>query len=86
MSDVLYSLGILVGQQTNFDASRAGKVLKKLGWQRHQIQDGSRVYRKTEVKHQGRYAGKQEEVAWQRIALMVSKAQHPYNAGRGHNI
>jgi putative DNA primase/helicase len=57
-------LGINPGQQTNTDASRAGKILRKIGWYKHQIADGTRVYTKNEVKSQGRYASKQEEVAW----------------------
>ena len=63
--EILNSLCVPVAQRGHYEKVRIGKILKKLGWFKHQDSSGQYVYTKSEVKHQGRYAGRQEEVQWQ---------------------
>ena len=64
-AQVLDMLSISKSQRTNWESIRVGKVLKKLGWHKHQDATGQRIYtREKIVKEQGRYAKKEEQVAW----------------------
>ena len=62
--DILRGLGLSIAQIGHGEKVRIGKILSKFGWHRNQRSDGHYIYIKEEVKSQGRYASKQEEVAW----------------------
>ena len=62
--DILRGLGLSIAQIGHGEKVRIGKILSKFGWHRHQRSDGHYIYIKEEVKSQGRYASKQEEVVW----------------------
>jgi len=63
---ILIDIGVPVAQRGHYELVRVGKILKKFKWCKKQLANGERVYtREDDVKHQGRYAGRQEEVQWQ---------------------
>lgn len=63
-TDVLGMLSIPQSQRGISEQMRIGKILKKLGWHKHQDASGMRIYRREEVKMQGRYAKSPEEMQW----------------------
>ena len=63
-TDVLGMLSIPQSQRGISEQMRIGKILKKLGWYKHQDASGMRIYRREEVKMQGRYAKSPEEMQW----------------------
>lgn len=65
INQVLEMIHIPASQRGTWEAVRIGKILKKIGWHKHQRSDGERVYTRNEVKEQGRYAKKEEQIQWQ---------------------